>query len=110
MVLRKIKPFKWLPSAMLVFALIIMVKALSQKQRKKMAKPEDVVKVGQELAEAKCDWQLHAYGKTSHAFMVPDANDKSNGLMFNADSERRATLASQDLLAEVFAEHGIDVA
>jgi len=75
-----------------------------------MAKPEDVVKVGQELAEAKCDWQLHAYGKTSHAFMVPDANDKSNGLMFNADSERRATLASQDLLAEVFAEHGIDVA
>ncbi len=75
-----------------------------------MATPEDVVKIGKELADAKCDWQLHAYGQTSHAFMVPGADNKEMGLLYNPDSERRATLASQDLLAEVFAHHGVDVA
>lgn len=75
-----------------------------------MVKPEAVIELGNEMAAAKCDWQLHAYGQTSHAFMVPDADDKSLGLMFNADSERRATMAAQDLLGEIFANHGVEVA
>jgi len=71
-----------------------------------MAKPDAVLALGEELAASKCDWQLHAYGQTSHAFTVPEASDKKNGLMYNEDSARRATLASQDLLQEVFAMHG----
>lgn len=70
-----------------------------------MAKPDTVVALGAELAASKCDWQLHAYGQTTHAFMVPEANDKKNGLQYNEDSARRAALASQDLLQEVFAMH-----
>ena len=75
-----------------------------------MAKPDAVLALGEELAASKCDRQLHAYGQTSHAFTVPEASDKKNGLMYNEDSARRATLASQDLLQEVFAMHGAVVA
>ncbi|MGB0907608.1 MAG: dienelactone hydrolase family protein [Maricaulaceae bacterium] len=72
-----------------------------------MAPPEHVTLLGEELAKAKCDWQLHAYGNTMHAFTVPEANNKSFGNMYNADSERRAWSATQDLLTEVFGMHGV---
>ncbi len=75
-----------------------------------MAPPAHVTALGEELTAAKCDWQLHAYGQTTHAFTVPEANDKKNGLMYNEDAARRATLASQDLLQEVFAMHNAVVA
>jgi len=74
-----------------------------------MVPPEQVLSVGKEMTEAKCDWQLHAYGQTTHAFMVPGTNDKDLGLKHNADSERRAWTATTDLLTEVFGQHGIDV-
>lgn len=70
-----------------------------------MVPHNQVTALGIELTASKCDWQLHAYGQTSHAFTVPEADDKKNGLLFNEDSARRATLASQDLLQEVFAMH-----
>lgn len=72
-----------------------------------MVPPAQVTAIGEELAKAKCDWQLHAYGNTSHAFMVPEANDKALGLKFNADSERRAWTAMLELLGEVFDMHGV---
>lgn len=72
-----------------------------------MVPPAQVTAIGEELAKAKCDWQLHAYGNTSHAFMVPEANDKALGLKFNADSERRAWTATLELLGEVFDMHGV---
>lgn len=75
-----------------------------------MATPDAVVALGQELAEAKCDWQLHAYGQTTHAFMVPTADDPKNGLKYNPDSERRAWNATMDLLDQVFGLHGTDAA
>ena len=61
-----------------------------------------VTKLGEELTAAKCDWQIHAYGGTKHAFMVPDANDPKNGVQYNATAEKRAWAASLDLLAEKF--------
>lgn len=72
-----------------------------------MAPPEDVVSIGKEMAEADCDWQLHAYGNTSHAFTVPSADNDELGLHYNPDSERRSIMAAQDLLAEVFGNHGV---
>ena len=70
-----------------------------------MVPADHVVALGEELTASKCDWQLHAYGQTTHAFMVPEANNKKMGTVYNEDSARRATLASQDLLQEVFAMH-----
>lgn len=72
-----------------------------------MAPPEHVTAIGEELAAAKCDWQLHAYGQTTHAFMVPGADSGDGTLKHNADSERRAWTATLELLQEVFGDHGI---
>jgi len=71
-----------------------------------MAPPEQVTALGAELTAGKCDWQLLAFGQTTHAFMVPGANDKAMGLKYNADSERRAWNATLELLDEVFRLHG----
>ncbi|NNC38760.1 MAG: carboxymethylenebutenolidase [Hyphomonadaceae bacterium] len=72
-----------------------------------MAPPEHVTDIGKEMAEAGCDWQLHAYGQTTHAFTVPDANMPDMGLQYNADSDRRSWASTLDLLSEVFAGHGV---
>lgn len=72
-----------------------------------MASPDSVLAVGKEMAASQCDWQLHAYGQTTHAFMVPGADNADMGLKHNADSERRAWAATLDLLTEVFGRHGV---
>ena len=72
-----------------------------------MAEPGAAVALGHELTKAGCDWQLHAYGQTTHAFSVPGADSGDGTLMFNPDAERRSWLAAIDLLGEVFADHGV---
>ncbi len=67
-----------------------------------MVPPEMVTALGAELTRAGCDWQIHAFGGTKHAFMVPEANDPKNGIEYNATAERRAWQMTLDLLAEVF--------
>jgi len=71
-----------------------------------MVPPTAVTQLGEELTKAGCDWQIHAYGGTKHAFMVPDANDPKNGIQYNETAEKRAWAASLDLLAEKFGMHG----
>ena len=73
-----------------------------------MAKPESVVALGGELTAMGCDWQVHAYGKTTHAFTVPGTDSGDGTLKFNPDAERRSWLATMDLLGEVFGDHGIN--
>ncbi len=73
-----------------------------------MAPPAHVTALGEELTKAKCDWQLHAYGQTTHAFMVPGADSGDGVLKHNPDSARRAWVATIDLLNEGFAHHGVD--
>ena len=75
-----------------------------------MAPPEDVMAICQEMSAAKCDWRLHAYGQTSHAFMNPEADNPKMGLIYNADSERRAWNATLELLDEVNSYHGVKAA
>jgi dienelactone hydrolase len=72
-----------------------------------MAPPNTVIDVSEEMTKAGCDWQLHSYGKTTHAFTVPEANMPEMGLQYNADSDRRSWAATLDLLSEVFGNHGI---
>jgi len=73
-----------------------------------MAPPEHVSALGEELTKAKCDWQIQAYGQTTHAFMVPGADSGDGTLKHNADSERRAWNSTLELLEEVFAMHGVN--
>jgi len=75
-----------------------------------MATPDQAVAVGNELTKAGMDWQLLAFGGTTHAFMVPGADSGDGTLKHNADAERRAWTATLELLDEVFGTHGHDVA
>ena len=74
-----------------------------------MAPPEDVVAVGHEMTKAGCDWQLHAYGQTTHAFTNPKAPGNDT-FAYSNDAERRSWQSAMDLLGEVFSLHGTDVA
>ncbi len=72
-----------------------------------MAEPDSVLALGNELTKAKCDWQIQAFGQTTHAFMVAGADSGDGVLKHNPSSERRAWNATLDLLDEVFGQHGI---
>jgi len=65
-----------------------------------MAKPELMVSFMNELTAAQADWQLHAYGSTSHAFTNPAANDADHGLVFRPQSATRAFQAMENFLRE----------
>jgi dienelactone hydrolase len=67
-----------------------------------MATPESVLEVSKELSDANCDWQLHAYGNTLHAFTNPEANDAASGIVYQADADRRSWQALENFLGELF--------
>lgn len=67
-----------------------------------MATPEDMVELGRELTAGGADWQIHAFGKTSHAFTNPGANNPAAGLLFSEKSRDRAWAMFESHLAEVF--------
>lgn len=60
----------------------------------------DIHSIQTELTDADLDWQMHIYGKTSHAFTVPEANDPSMGLRYNAKSDARSWQSLQNFLRE----------
>ncbi|AUW59979.1 carboxymethylenebutenolidase [Sphingobium sp. SCG-1] len=68
-----------------------------------IAPPDAMVGLGRELTEAGCDWQIHAYGQTGHAFTDRDANMPERGLAYQPDADRRSFKAMTDFLAEVLA-------
>lgn len=68
-----------------------------------MAKPDSMVGVAKELTDAGADWQIHAYGKTVHAFTNPEANMPDNGILYDASADRRSWVAMRNFLEEVFA-------
>jgi dienelactone hydrolase len=68
-----------------------------------LATPEHVMAIARELTDAKADWQLHAYGRTSHAFTNPEANSPEHGLLYNAAADRRSWAAMKNFLEEVLA-------
>lgn len=70
--------------------------------------PAMIEALGTELTKAKCDWQIHAYGKTTHAFMNPNAKDPKSGMEYSSSAERRAWAVALDLLDEHFGMHGVE--
>jgi dienelactone hydrolase len=72
-----------------------------------MVPPEKVVALGQELTEAGCDWQIHAYGHVGHGFTNPHASDlQIDGVAYNALAAERSWTSFINLLEELFAGHG----
>ncbi len=68
-----------------------------------MVPPEQVLQFTEEMTKANVDWQLHAYGNTLHAFTNPAANNPAAGTQYKPVAERRAYLAMQNFLTEIFA-------
>ena len=67
-----------------------------------MATPEQVLDFAAEMTGMGADWQLHAFGNTSHAFTNPEANDAEMGLLYQADADRRSWELLAGFLAELF--------
>ena len=67
-----------------------------------LAEPDSVVALGRELTELGCDWQIHAYGHTMHAFTNPAANDAERGTVYAEAADRRSWQSMKSFLAELF--------
>jgi dienelactone hydrolase len=66
-----------------------------------LATPEHMLAIAREFTEAKADWQLHAYGHTTHAFTASGANLPERGLVYNATADRRSWVAMKNFFEEV---------
>ena len=65
--------------------------------------PHDAVNgLANELTKAKADWQIHAYGGTSHAFTNPLADSPEDGMAFNKDANDRSFEAMDNFFREIF--------
>jgi dienelactone hydrolase len=69
-----------------------------------MVTPDNVMRFGDEMTEAKADWQLVMYGNTMHAFTNPEANDKDFGTVYNKLAETRSWLMMKNFFKEIFNE------
>jgi dienelactone hydrolase len=69
-----------------------------------MAKPDTVLGLANEMTTAGADWQIHAYGRTVHAFTNPEANAYEAGMAYNPRADRRAFATIADFLGEVFSD------
>jgi dienelactone hydrolase len=69
-----------------------------------LAPPETVVALGQELTEARADWQVHAYGGAGHAFtdLAMKGREPRPGITYEEKADRRSWKAMRDFLAELF--------
>tara|TARA_Y200000002_G_scaffold220953_1_gene182411 strand:+ start:22 stop:729 length:708 start_codon:yes stop_codon:yes gene_type:complete len=66
-----------------------------------MVPHSDVNGLANELTEAEADWQIHAYGSTSHAFTNKEANSPEMGMAYNPDADKRSWKSMTDFLKEV---------
>lgn len=65
--------------------------------------PQDAtIALANELTNAGCDWQIHAYGHTGHAFTDEGVNMPEKGLAYSADADRRSFRAMVNFLGELF--------
>lgn len=67
-----------------------------------LATPEQTVALGRELTAADADWQIHAYGNTSHAFTNPDADNPEFGLRYAESADKRSWRAMRDFFDELW--------
>lgn len=68
----------------------------------RMAPPADLLRVAREMTEAQADWQIHSYGHAMHSFTWPQANMPEAGIAYNANADKRSSIAIQNFLVELF--------
>lgn len=71
-----------------------------------LATPDDVKALADEMTAMGADWQLHAYGNTTHAFTNPAADDWDGGKQYDENADRRSWIATRNFLAELFGDQG----
>ncbi len=64
--------------------------------------PDATVALAHELEAAGADWQIHAYGRTMHAFTAPGAANPAGGMQYSATADRRSWRSMTQFLADVF--------
>ncbi|WP_281857453.1 dienelactone hydrolase family protein [Litoreibacter halocynthiae] len=69
-----------------------------------LATPDQAVGLAKELTEHCDDWQMLAFGHTSHAFTNPAAQSPEAGMAYARSSNDRAFAALQAFLEERFAQ------
>lgn len=67
-----------------------------------LATPDAMVAIADEMTKAGADWQLLAFGSTSHAFTNPMANNPAAGMVYSKTTAARAFAQMRYLLNEVF--------
>ncbi|CAM8642453.1 dienelactone hydrolase family protein [Sphingobium sp.] len=67
-----------------------------------IAPPEATAGLARELTDAGCDWQIHAYGGTGHAFTDEGVNMPEKGLAYSPSADRRSFRAMTDFLGDLF--------
>ncbi|WP_439107418.1 dienelactone hydrolase family protein [Congregibacter sp.] len=67
-----------------------------------MADPESMLGLATELSNAQADWQVHAYGRTLHAFTNPQANNPEMGTVYSPVADARSSIAISNFLEELF--------
>jgi len=68
-------------------------------------KPDEVLAFTEEMAKAKVDWQLVAYGDAVHSFTDWNAgNDASKGSAYNEKADKRSWEDMRQFFAEIFNE------
>ena len=67
-----------------------------------LATPDEVTGLASELTAMGADWQIHAYGNTTHAFTNPAADDWEGGKQYSAAADQRSWKATENFLAELF--------
>jgi dienelactone hydrolase len=67
-----------------------------------MVTTDQVTAFGNEMTEAKADWQLDIYGNTMHAFTNPEANDPGFGTVYNKSADIKSWQAMKAFFHEVF--------
>lgn len=67
-----------------------------------IATQDELARFEKEMSDAKVDWQAHVYGNAMHAFATPGANDPMSGILYNAIAAKRAWIAADHFLDEIF--------
>lgn len=55
-----------------------------------LAQPNDFIELTKELSLKEADWEINAYGHTSHSFTDPRANMPERGIVYSEDASRKS--------------------
>jgi dienelactone hydrolase len=67
-----------------------------------MVSPDELLTFMKEMTDLHVDFQVHIFGRTMHAFSIPEANDPDFGTVYSAQADQRAWLLMKNFFDEIF--------